>query len=157
MAAAYLTLSDLVARVGEAQVLRVLDGDNDGAADADAVDAVLTDAERFVQGHVGRVYPMAAILANAVTLAGIRALAIPVAVHYAFQRRTEFTTREGSIYQGAYSEAVKTLKDIGAGKYRLDDDGAPAIPANSGGGPRYGTIDNISPQRPFARNGTGLF
>lgn len=133
MPAAYLTLSDLVARVGEAQVLRLLDDDNDGAADAAAVADTLLAAERFVAGHVGLVYPLAAILADAATLEHVRSLAIPVAVHYAFQRRTEFTTRDGTVYQGAYSEAVKTLEKVRMGKFRLDANGSPVAPSNVGG------------------------
>lgn len=133
MPAAYLTLSDLESKIGAATVLRLLDDDNDGVADAVAVGAVLVAAERFVAGHVSLVYPLATILGDAATLEHVRSLAIPVAVHYAFQRRTEFTTRDGTAYQGAYGEAVKTLEKVRAGKFRLDANGVPATPSNVGG------------------------
>ena len=133
MPAADLTLSDLVAKVSEATVLRLLDDDDDGVADAAAVDATLVAAERFVAGHVSLVYPLATILTDAATLEHVRSLAIPIAVHYAFQRRTEFTTRDGTVYQGAYGEAVKTLEKVRAGKFRLDANGSPVAPSNVGG------------------------
>lgn len=156
MAAEYLTLADLVAVTSEAQLLRLLDDDDDGAIDAAPLADVLQRAEVFVRGHIGRIYPLVAILSDAATLAHVRALAAPVAAHYAFQRRTEFTARDGSPVQGMYSEAVKTLDKVRKGEFRLDSNGVPAVPANTGGGPRYGTIDNLGPPA-FAKNGTGLF
>lgn len=156
MAAEYLTLADLVAVTSEAQLLRLLDDDDDGAIDAAPLADVLQRAEVFVRGHIGRLYPLAAILADEATLAHVRALAAPVATHYAFQRKTDFTTREGSPVQGMYSEAVKTLDKVRKGEFRLDSNGTPAVPANTGGGPRYGTVDNLAPPS-FAKNGTGLF
>lgn len=133
MAAAYLTQSDLESKIGAAVVLRLLDDDDDGVADEAAVDAVLVAAERFVAGHVSLVYPLVAILADAATLEHVRSLAIPIAVHYAFQRRTEFTTRDGTVYQGAYNEAVKVLDKVRTGKFRLDANGSPVTPSNVGG------------------------
>ena len=133
MPAAYLTLSDLELKIGEDMVLRLFDDDDDGVADTAAVEAILIAAERFVAGHVSLVYPLATILADVATLEHVRSLAIPVAVHYAFQRRTEFTTRDGTVYQGPYSEAVKTLEKVRAGKFRLDANGAPVAPSNVGG------------------------
>ena len=157
MAAAYLTYADLVAVAGDAQLLRWLDDDNDGAVDAAPLADVLQRAEVFVRGHVGRLYPMATVLLDGAMLAHLRSLAAPVAAHYASQRRPEFTTREGSAVQGLYNEAVKMLDKIRKGEFQLDTNGTPVAPANTGGGPRYGTVGNLMPYSSFAKKGSGLF
>lgn len=158
MPAAYLTQADLESRISQGMVLRLLDDDNDGVADAAALDATLVAAERFVDGHVSRLYPMATILADAATLAHVRSLASAIAVHYAYQRRPEFGTREGTPYQGPFDEAVKVLDKIRKGEFRLDTNGAPVAPANVGGSltePQQSTIETVCPG--FFTSGFGSY
>ena len=135
MAAVYLTLSDLEQTIGAAQVLSLLDKDNDGVADDDVVDRVLTSAERFVAARVSGRYSMATLLADPAATDHLRSIAVNVAVQMAYQTRTEFTTREGTPYQGAYNEAVKSLADI-----RIDVDGAGGTPGNVGGSITYPVV-----------------
>lgn len=157
MAAAYLTLTDLEVGVSAGMVLRLLDDDGDGVADAAVVASLLEEAERVVAGYIGRVYPLAAVLADEDVLKQVRQWARAVAVEHAFRRRTEFYSRDGTAYRTSYEDAVRMMKDVGAGRFRIDTNGTPAAPANTGGGPRYGTIDNLNPHPPFAKGGTGLF
>lgn len=133
MAAAYLTLSDVEQTIGAQMALRLFDDDGDGVADVDAVDRILTSAERFVAGFVSREYTMASILADAAATDHIRSLAVVVAIEYAYRRRPEFITRDGTPYHTVYSDVVKTLERIGAGKYRIDVDGVPEVAANATG------------------------
>ncbi len=157
MAADYLTLADLQAVLGPAQVVKLLDHDKDGVPDAALVDAVLSEAETYVEGFVSRVYPMATMLASPTTRKKIVGYGARIAAEYAWHRRPEFATRDGSPNTPAYKETKDTLKLIGEGKFHLSVNNDPAQPANSGGGPRYGTVDNMPTTPPFTRNGTGLF
>lgn len=133
MAPAYLSQSDLEDVIGAAMVLRLFDDDGDGVADASAVERILVNAERYVGGYVSREYSMATLLASETATDHLRSLAVHIAAEYAFRRRTEFVMRDGTPYHGHYEETVKTLKDIGAGKCRVDIDGVPQVPANSTG------------------------
>ena len=130
----YLTIADLENALGSAMVLRLLDDDNDGVADTGPLASVLSDAEGLVNGYVSKQYNMATLLSDAAATAQLRMFARAIAVEFAYRRRSDFYTRDGTPHTTVYAETLKQLKDVATGTIRIDTNGAPMSPAVTHGG-----------------------
>lgn len=118
----YATLSDLIARAGEAEVRQVADRDRNGLPDEDVVTAALTHADNVVNGYVRTRYDLP--LATVPDL--VRTWAVSIARH--------FLHRNGPPEHvvADYKDALAALKDLAAGRIALPDAGG-GIPAQAGG------------------------
>lgn len=139
---AYFTQTDLENAVGADIVLRLLDDDNDGTADATVLAALQADADAEVNGYLTRLYTVSAVQAS--PPATVRRIAVDVAIQLAYLRRPSFLNERGETpWEARYKRAVEKLRELAAGKFRLDIDDAPERPANvKSAGAYTGTHDN---------------
>jgi|688.fasta_scaffold142901_2 phage gp36-like protein len=154
---AYFSQTDLERAIGVSLVLRLLDDDNDGVVDASALGDLIEDADAEVNGYVSALFSVDTLAANPPP--AIRRLAVDVGVQLAYLRRPEFIDERGQTpWQGRYDRAVKRLREVSKGEFRLDVNGTPAQPANVRGAGLYtseGRAD-LSDQG-FVKGGSGDF
>ncbi len=152
---AYLTGTALETALGEDLYLRLFDDDNDEDADTDAVAQVVTRVEGRINGFLTRLYSGATMTAASTdTLTDI---ALALGKQLAYLRKPEFRSERGETpVQNEYNDAMRLLRDIGDGKYRLDVNGTPDTPSNVGGSVRTGTYQNATAiGEGFVKDGTG--
>lgn len=154
---AYFDETDLTRAIGAAMVLRLLDDDNDGSVDASTLADLIEDADAEVNGYVSPMFSVATLTANPPS--AIRRLAVDVAVQLAYLRRTEFLNERGETpWQPRYDRAVKRLREISTGAFRLDVNGTPATPSNVRGAGLYTSTGPADPtDEGFVKGGTGDF
>lgn len=129
--ASYITQADLENAVGADIVLRLLDDNNDGVADATALAFVIDSAESEAEGYIGRVYSVATMRAS--PPATVRRIVVDLAIQFAYLRRPSFLNDRGETpWESRYKRAVKLLDDIGKGDFRLDIDSEPQAAGNVG-------------------------
>lgn len=154
----YCSLSDIIGAVSVAVAVRYLDDDGDGVPDEQAWRAVQDSVTNVIESHVGRVYTVETLRQAPPPL--LRTIAVDLSLHRMGMRRPEFTDQQGRPqyhYQG--NLALDTLRDIGAGKVRLDVNGTPETPANVSGSVRVPSSAITAPlvTSGFVRNGSGDF
>lgn len=124
----YARKSDLIERYGERELVQLTDRTRTPPTTVDDVvaDRALGDAASLIDGYLGKVYalPLASVPAN---LTKIQA---DVARYYLHGKAAD----KDSAVARAYGEAVAWLKDVAAGRVRLDDGGEvpPAAEGSAG-------------------------
>ena len=158
MAFPWLLQSQLEARLSAVTVQRILDDDNDGTADTDPVDQLLTDACSFVGGRLGPQYSVNAIAAMATVPSEITRLSLDAAVVYGAQRHPEVVRRD---WEPLHKALVKECEDIRTGKANLGVAASPPEPAIQNGGDLiiqgYGLATQDDQPTSFTRDGFGSF
>lgn len=154
---AYFDESDLNRAVGAALVLRCLDDDNDGVADSTTLAALVADADAEINGYLSRVYAVATLAASPPP--ALRRIAVDVGVQLMYLRRPEFVNERGETpWQARYDRALKRLREIASGAFRLDVDGTPAVPGNVRGAGLYTSTGPADlTDEGFVKGGTGDF
>lgn len=136
----YCSLTDAERVLSVPLVLRLLDDDNDGTADAAVVADMLDDVDAEINGYIGRNYDLTVLAADVPPT--IRRIATDLFCQAAYLRRPEFLSERGETpWETRYKAAVGKLKELRDGKWRLDIDGDPAVPANVDGGVYNGVSD----------------
>ncbi|KMK68579.1 gp436 family protein [Puniceibacterium sp. IMCC21224] len=118
----YATLTDLVERAGETEILQISDRDGDDEADADVIGAALEDADEEINGYVGVRYNL--------PLATTPRLVTTWAVSIARYRLHRDGAPEHVVKD--YDDAIKALKDVSRGLIAIPD-AAGADPATTEG------------------------
>lgn len=131
----YIDQQDLIDRFGEAELKELADRDADGTIDAEVVAAAIADADRLVDGYVGKLYDLP--LATAPDI--LRQLSADIARYKLYKDSPTETVRNN------YLDALRQLRDIAAGNLALDVAGAE--PARAGG-----TVTVDAPERVFTRD-----
>jgi phage gp36-like protein len=153
---AYFTQADLENAVGSVLVYRLLDDDGDGSIAAGVVTDIQTRADAIVNGYLSRVYTVSAITASVPSI--VKSLAVDVAVELMYRRRPESIDERGNTpWSERYREAMRLLREVGEGKFRLDVNGTPATPVNVRGSVRTGTYENTAVSEGFVKDGSGAF
>lgn len=106
----YATEADLVARHGSALLIQLADRDGSGAADPDVIAAALASADALIDSYLSGRY--------AVPIAAPPPLIRDIAVDLAWHALHSTAVTE--VIQAAYDRALARLRDIQAGKARLD-------------------------------------
>lgn len=123
----YARKSDLIERFGERELVQLTDRTRTPPTTVDdvVVDRALGDAASLIDGYLGKVYalPLATVPTN---LTKIQA---DVARYYLHGKAAD----KDSAVTRAYGEAIAWLRDVAAGRIRLDD-GAGDAPAPLPGG-----------------------
>lgn len=126
---AYITSTDLSARLSATKLARIYDDDRDGTADTDPVALLIADACSKVAGYLRGLYDLAVI--EAAPPHEVVRLTLDVAVAMAAQRHPEVVRVDWvPLMQGA----ERDLERLRAGKTRLDVMGSPEPAANASGG-----------------------
>lgn len=133
----YATLSDLVERAGEAEILEIADRDCDGTPDPDVIDAALTTADERINGYLAVRFRMPLTAVAPI----VRGWAVAIARYYLHRyEQPENVVRD-------YKDAIAELKEAAAG--RLDVPGADGTsPAASSSGATIGD----GPEPAFTRD-----
>lgn len=129
----YATLQDLIDRFGEDELIALTDRADPpaGAIDAEVVAAALASADAQIDGYVGSRYD----LPLTATPPLLNDLACDLARYRLFKDiPTEVVIKN-------HDDAMKTLRDIAAGRASLDIGGSE--PAAAGDGPRISAPDRI--------------
>jgi len=124
---AYITITDLEARLGANAVRAFLDDDNDSAADTAAINQIIADAESKVNGYARGIYT---IPFTAPIPVEVKRLALDVAHAYMAMRHPEYV--HGN-WKELMDHADAQLRDLRNGKTRLDVMTTPEPAANQGG------------------------
>ncbi|HSV29458.1 MAG TPA: DUF1320 domain-containing protein [Candidatus Omnitrophota bacterium] len=137
---AYITLDDLVARYGEAEMVDIADRDRDGVPDPDVLAAVIGDAERDIDAQLGGRYQVP--LASVPDL--VKRLACQLARYYLHRVQPPEWVRSG------YSDAMRQLGEIRDGRVSLDGVAPAPAPVQASAGrvagvsePRVFTPSNL--------------
>lgn len=149
---AYWTASDLSAAMGPRAFVQCCDDDGDGTADTDIVANLLADSTAIVNGYVTRLYSVAALTASTPTI--VKQWTVSIAADLAYRRRPEFMVDGKTPAALGYAEAMRMLREVAKGAFRLDVAGVPSTPANVVASYRTGTADNDDPVS-FVKDGTG--
>lgn len=128
MAYPYITQAILESRVSTEVLRRVLDDDNDGAADPDPIGTVIADASAKVAGYLRGIYDLDVVAANPPR--EVVRLTLDVAVAYLAERHPEAVRKA---WLPLMEHAETELKALRKGETRLDVVGPPEPPANVGG------------------------
>jgi phage gp36-like protein len=122
--------AQLEARVGRVTVQRVLDDDNVGEADPEAVSRILKDASSKVLGGIRGNYPVDEIKAMASEQMPEELVRVTLdqAVAMLAQRYPEVMQRD---WVALMKQADSDLKELRLAKRGLDTDGAPEPPKNA--------------------------
>ncbi|MEW5729149.1 MAG: DUF1320 domain-containing protein [Pseudomonadota bacterium] len=107
---AYITIDDLIARFGSAELIDVADRDDDGAADPDVVAAAISDAEDVINGYLAAVATVPLTTVPEV----VKRLASQIARWFLHKDDPSEAIRQG------YKDAIALLDEIRAGDFRLD-------------------------------------
>ena len=120
--ARYLTIDDMIARVGSNRVNEYFDDDLSGDLDAsetDFVDEVLTAAENEADSRLLRSFTLDQITELAENDEAFRRHASWIALEFASERRTEFLGADGQgAYGTQYNRAIKYFESLSRGKSR---------------------------------------
>lgn len=122
----YITLSHLSAGIPRGHLIEALDDNSDGSADPDAVEAVLSEASRAVDGILGERFTVP--FANPIP-AAVHSATVAIGSELLYQRRglhgkdNPFTARA--------DEERARLKEIAAGTRALAPDQARSKPSVS--------------------------
>ncbi|KQO53074.1 gp436 family protein [Methylobacterium sp. Leaf85] len=124
----YAQTSDLIVRFGETELVQLTDLTHKPptTVEQDTVDRALGDATAFIDGYLSKVYglPLASVPANLVKMC------CDIARYYLHGKRVD----KDSPITRAYAEAVAWLKDVAAGRVKLDDGGVTPAPAEGSAG-----------------------
>lgn len=123
--------ADVSARLSPAVVRRLLDDDNDGTADANALERLKLDASARVAGFMRGIYPIDTIKAMAAEdlPEETKRLTLDGVVTYAAQRHPSYV---GGDWVELWKAWTAELKEFRAGLTSLDVDGSPEPAANQG-------------------------
>lgn len=116
----YATLADMQARYRPEQLLQLSDWDDTGAIDEARVDQAIASAGNMIDGYVAAKY------SNWTAVP----LLVDLACTIAFWTLHRSTAPEGVVK--SKDAAIVTLKDISAGKVKIDAGDIDAIPARAG-------------------------
>lgn len=107
----YCDLAGLVARFGDAELLRIADRDDDDEIDSDVVDGALNDASDEIDAYIGTRY--------SVPMSPAPALLVRLCADIARYRLYD----ENPLDEVAerYKQAINTLRDISNGRATLKD------------------------------------
>ena len=131
----YATLSDLVARAGEEEILQVADRDDDGVADDDVITKALTDADNIINARLAARYQVPLSTTPDI----VNSWAVSIARY--------FLHRDGAPDHVVrdYNNALADLKDASAGKFPVPDATGVAPSEGSSGSVRvYGDCPAFS-------------
>lgn len=154
----FLTIDDLIARVGSRKVIGYFDDSNNGTLsdESTAIDVVLSAAEAELYARLLRAYPgdpadpagaMQQLIANDPAL---KIHVVGVALQYAAERRPEFTDVEGvGPYKAQWDRAMTYFELLSKGQQRSRGEVQAGQGANSGG--------TISPRPPAATEAAFVF
>ena len=138
----FLTIQDLIDRVGARKVTGYFDDNNNGVLSDEStqIDVVLSAAEAEMYARLLRAYPgdpteptgaMQLLVANDPAL---RMHVVGVALQYAAERRPEFTDAEGvGPYKAQWNRAIDYFETLSKGLKRSKGETAAGPGANSGG------------------------
>ena len=148
MAGEFLTVDDLVARIGLDKVLKYADRDMDGSLGADDLswlDQILVEAECVVYADLLRAYPdRASVILLMATDRGSRAHAAWMACERLAQSKPEFCAADGSgPYQTQFKLAAGLFEKMGRGRKTSAAAGATGV----GAGVQVGGAAHPSPPR----------
>lgn len=113
----YASLTDLIARAGDKEILQIADRDRDLLPDPDVIAAALTHADNLVNGYVGARYTVP--LGTVPDL--VRTWSVSIARYYLHRNGAPENVGQD------YKDAIAALKDVAAGRI--------ALPLPSGGAP----------------------
>jgi phage gp36-like protein len=152
----YTSQAMLENRLSAAVVRRVLDDNNDGTADTDPVTQLLEDAEARFESFARQNYTLETLRSAAPTEA--KRLCLDVAVALACERFPKAVG--GRQWLPLWQKSETELKDLAAGRSRLNVTGAPEPQANQGGdyyasGETLSTIDDVPDT--YTHGGFGSF
>ncbi|ARE40909.1 Mu-like prophage protein GP36 [Rhodovulum sp. P5] len=119
----YATLSDLIERAGEAEIVQIADRDRDGAADADVIAAALADADNAIDGYLATRYDT--------PLDDVPDLVVTWAVSLA--RYTLHRNGAPDHVEADYKAAIAALKDAARGLIALPLAAGGTVTAGAGG------------------------
>lgn len=126
MAAPYLTKAQLVARVSQTTVDRVLDDSGSGQADGDAVTQVLADASNFVRAGCGFVFDIDSLVAaNPVEAGELIRIGLDVAHAYLADRHPEILKMGTKWVEAKLKRAREELALVRQGKSNVAMPNAP--------------------------------
>lgn len=120
---AYATLSDLIERAGEDEILQVADRDRDGVADPDVIENAIVTAGSEIEGYISTRYglPLPAVPEL------IRTWAVSIArYHLHLNGAPDHVVRD-------WKAAMDALRDVAAGKINLPFDDASQKPSDGAG------------------------
>lgn len=130
----YITQADIELRLSPRTVLAIFDDDNDGVADADAVAAIIDDAEAHVDAALLGFIDMPAI--NPADRL-IKRAALNFAIAFSFERHPEYVRSFGEEPRIHYKRAEDYLDKIQAARRRLPDNNSDLTVAAGG------TVKNV--------------
>jgi phage gp36-like protein len=113
----YASLTDLIARAGDAEIRQIADRDRDGIADQAVVDAALVDADNLINGYVGVKYDVPLVSVPDL----VRTWAVSVARYILHRNGAPENVAQD------YKDAIAALKDVAGGRI--------ALPVATGGTP----------------------
>ncbi|HSW38567.1 MAG TPA: DUF1320 domain-containing protein [Acidobacteriota bacterium] len=116
----YCTTSDLLARIGEAELIELTDDDSAGVLDAARVSAAIADADAEIDSYCGSRYtsPFSPVPVM------IKKLSVDMAVYNLFSRRAHLA-EVPKARKDRYDNAIRFLRDVAKGVVSLGAD-APA-------------------------------
>jgi len=115
----YATLSDLIDRAGDAEILQIADRDRDGTVDPEVIAAALSDADNQINGYVAAKY--------ALPLTAVPALVTTWAISIA--RYVLHRNGAPDHVEQDYKDAIAALKDVARGLIALPVDVGETAPA----------------------------
>lgn len=118
----YATLSDLVARAGDAEIRQIADRDRDGVADAEVIAAALVDADMCVDGYLAVKFGLP--LPSVPDL--VKKWAVAIARYVLHHNGAPDHVRQD------YEDTIAALKDVAAGRIVLPVETPPAASPASG-------------------------
>lgn len=117
---AYCTQQDLIDRFTEARLLQIADADNDETLDADRITKAITDAAALIDSYLGVVYDL--------PLASTPEVLAHTNADMAFFRLHEDAPEA---VKDANKAAIDWLKNVSAGRAKIDIGGDVAAPAGN--------------------------
>ena len=127
MAYPYIVKADIEAKIGAQTVQRLLDHDNDGIADTDAITRVIADASSKVAGYLNGTFDLDDLADN--TVNEVKRLTLAVAVALLAIDHPEVMRKDGVALMEL---ADRDLKNLRLGRTQLDTKVAPE-PGDTGG------------------------
>lgn len=139
--------------MGPRALVQCCDDDGDGLSDAAVIASLLARSTAIVNGYVTRLYSVATIAATPPVI--VQQWAVSIAADLAYRRRPEFVVDGKTPAARGYDEAMRMLREVSQGKFRLDIDDSPSVPVNVLAAYRTGTLDNDDAEEGFIKDGTG--
>lgn len=128
---AYCTEAELVARFGDVEVADLLDRDNSGTADTNALASAQTDADALIDGYLAGRY--------SVPLASAPALIVGIAANLV--RYILWGNNAPEEIRKRYDDSIARLKDLSAGKLTIPAESL--APLDDAGGVDYYADERI--------------